>query len=258
MLHTLILAALVGAPDPRCAPMLADFRTKHARRAPSGLRYLVLKAGARKPASGQLAIVSYLLCLPSGKFVDASAKGSGFAFALGERQVVKGFEEAVRHVGLGGQVEAWLPARLAYGRKGSPPAIKPNAQLMFRISLDGMSETALSLLLKHAYDKGGIPAMQRAYARASAKHFAGMYAREDDLNSLGYRFIKRKKYDAAIAVLSYNAQRFPQSWNSYDSLGDAYGIAGRKAPAIENYKKALDLNPKDQNAIEQLKKLQSP
>jgi hypothetical protein len=258
MLHTLILSALVSAADPRCAPMLEDFRVKHAHRAPSGLRYIVMKPGARKPAGGQVAIVSYLLCLPSGKFVDASAKGAGFAFALGERQVVRGFEEAVRHLGLGGQVEAWLPARLAYGAKGSAPAIKPNAQLMFRISLDGMSDTALSLQLKHAYDKGGLPAMRAAYARAAAKRFAGMYAREDDLNSLGYRFIKRKKYDAAIAVLTFNAQRFPQSWNSYDSLGDAYNIAGRKPPAIENYKKALDLNPKDQNAVEQLKKLQSP
>ena len=254
MVHALVLAALT-ARDPRCAPVLRDLRTGVSTTTPSGLRYLVRKPGARRLHTGQIAIVSYLLCLPDGRYVDASAKGSTFAFALGEKQVVKGFEEAVRHSALGGKIEAWLPARLGYGHKGSPPVIQPDQDLVFAIEVAGMAQTALSLQLKHAYDRGGLPALQAAYAAAQARRFADMYAREDDLNSLGYRFLKKKQTDAAIAVLAYNVQRFAGSWNAYDSLADAYFAAKQDDAAARNYKKALEINPEDQNAIEQLKKL---
>lgn len=258
MLGALVLSALTATADARCAPMVSAFHANRPVVTASGLKYLVTKPGARKLHTGQVAIVSYLLCLPDGTYVDSSGKNASFAFALGEKQVVKGFEEAVRHVGLGGEIQAWLPSALGYGMKGSPPVIKPNAELVFRIGLAGMADTSLSLQLMHAFDRGGVPAMQAAYAAAAAKQFAGMYAREDDLNSLGYRFIKKKHPDAAIAALAMNVQRFPGSWNAYDSLGDAYNLAGQKAPAIENYQRALELNPKDQNAIEQLKKLKGP
>lgn len=256
MLHALTFAAVSATtPDARCAVLLRDLRAGVTTATPSGLRYHVRKAGARRLRTGQIAIVSYVLCLPDGRFVDASAKGSTFAFALGERQVVKGFEEAVRRSGLGGTIEAWLPARLGYGRKGSPPVIRPDQDLLFSIQIAGMAQTALSLELKRAFDRGGLPALQSAYAAAQARRFADMYAREDDLNSLGYRFLKKKQTDAAIAVLAYNAQRFPRSWNVYDSLADAYVAAKQFDAAARNYKKALEINPEDQNAIEQLKKL---
>lgn len=254
MLHAFVLAALTAA-DPRCTPLLRDFRAGTSVQTSSGLRYQVRKPGGRRLRTGQIAIVSYLLCLPDATFVDASSKGSTFAFALGEKQVVKGFEEAVRHGALGGTIVAWLPATLGYGHKGSPPAIKPDQDLVFAIHIDAMARTALSLQLKHAYERGGLPALQAAYATAQAGHFSDMYAREDDLNSLGYRFLKKKNTDAAIAVLAFNAQRFPGSWNAYDSLADAYFAAKQYGEASRNYKKALEINPEDQNAVEQLKKL---
>jgi cytochrome c-type biogenesis protein CcmH/NrfG len=48
---------------------------------------------------------------------------------------------------------------------------------------------------------------------------------------------------------------YPQSGNVYDSLGEAHMRAGQKELAIQNYEKSLQLDPKNQNAVEMLKKL---
>ncbi len=78
---------------------------------------------------------------------------------------------------------------------------------------------------------------------------------ETTLNTLGYMFIEDDQTQDAIAVFQRNAQEYPQSSNVYDSLGEAYMKAGQKELAIQNYEKSLQLNPKNQNAIEMLKKL---
>ena len=52
-----------------------------------------------------------------------------------------------------------------------------------------------------------------------------------------------------------NVQEYAQSWNVYDSLAEAYAKVGKKDLAIENYEKSLQLNPKNDNGAEQLKKL---
>ena len=78
---------------------------------------------------------------------------------------------------------------------------------------------------------------------------------EDQLNGLGYRLLELKKFKEAIRVLELNVQAYPQSSNAYDSLGEAYMDNGDKELAIKNYKKSLDLDPKNSNADEQLKKL---
>jgi cytochrome c-type biogenesis protein CcmH/NrfG len=59
----------------------------------------------------------------------------------------------------------------------------------------------------------------------------------------------------AIAVSQRNTQEYPQSSNVYDSLGKAYMKAGQKDLAIANYEKSLQLDPKNRNAVEVLKRL---
>jgi cytochrome c-type biogenesis protein CcmH/NrfG len=62
----------------------------------------------------------------------------------------------------------------------------------------------------------------------------------------------------AVTVFKRNVQEFPASSNVYDSLGEAYMKVGEKDLAIANYEKSLQLDPKNQNAVEQLKKLRAP
>lgn len=79
---------------------------------------------------------------------------------------------------------------------------------------------------------------------------------EDRLNTLGYSLLQQKKNAEAIAIFKVNVELYPQSSNVYDSLGEAYMVSGNKELAIINYKKALELNPKSDNARAMLKKLE--
>ena len=80
---------------------------------------------------------------------------------------------------------------------------------------------------------------------------------EPQLNDLGYRLMQMKRTKDAIEILKLNVEMFPQGFNTYDSLGEAYMENGDKTLAIQNYKKSLELNPKNTGAVEKLKKLEA-
>lgn len=79
---------------------------------------------------------------------------------------------------------------------------------------------------------------------------------EPRLNNLGYWLLRQNKLDEAVAVFKANVELYPQSSNVYDSLGEAYMVKGDKTLAIANYRKSLELDPKNQNAVAMLKKLE--
>jgi CubicO group peptidase (beta-lactamase class C family) len=79
---------------------------------------------------------------------------------------------------------------------------------------------------------------------------------ERTLNVIGYGLIRQRKVKEAIGVFKLNVELYPKSGNPYDSLGEAYLLNGNKELAIENYKKSLELDPQNTNAVEMLKKLQ--
>ncbi|MFH1196142.1 MAG: S41 family peptidase [bacterium] len=75
------------------------------------------------------------------------------------------------------------------------------------------------------------------------------------INQFGYEKIGAGKIEMAISLLKYNVKAFPESANVYDSLGEAYMTAGDNTNAILNYKKSLELNLQNTNAVEVLKRL---
>jgi len=80
--------------------------------------------------------------------------------------------------------------------------------------------------------------------------------REGDLNNLGYSLLQTGKIDDAIEVFRLNTEAFPNSGNTYDSLGEAYLEKGNKEMAIQSYKKSVELNSENKNGIEVLNKLE--
>jgi CubicO group peptidase (beta-lactamase class C family) len=78
---------------------------------------------------------------------------------------------------------------------------------------------------------------------------------EGTLNQLGYMLLQNGQTQDAIAVFQRNVEEYPQSWNVYDSLAEAYMDAGQKDLAIANYEKSLHIDPDNQNAVDRLKKL---
>lgn len=78
---------------------------------------------------------------------------------------------------------------------------------------------------------------------------------EHFINNLGYSLLGDDQIAFAIKVFIKNKNLYPQSANAYDSLAEAYMIAGNNELAITNYEKSLELNPQNTNAKDQLKKL---
>ena len=91
----------------------------------------------------------------------------------------------------------------------------------------------------------------------SSYNFYNMFSSviEYDLNNVGYRLLNENKFKDAIDIFKKNVKLYPKSSNVYDSLGEAYMKNGDKELAVENYKKSLELDPKNKNAKEMLMKL---
>jgi hypothetical protein len=103
-----------------------------------------------------------------------------------------------------------------------------------------------------------VDAAMAQYRSLHDQGFPGLYEKESQTNSLGYQYLHAGQTDAAVAILQLNVEAHPNSANAYDSLGEAYLGAGNKTLAIENYRKALALDPKMNSSINVLKRLTTP
>jgi FKBP-type peptidyl-prolyl cis-trans isomerase len=105
----------------------------------SGLQYWDIKAGTGQEAKkGDHVQVHYTGWLTSGKKFDSSVGGKPFEFRIGNGDVIKGWEEGVTGMKIGGKRQLKIPPDLAYGKDGYPGAIPPNATLIFDIQLIGI------------------------------------------------------------------------------------------------------------------------
>jgi tetratricopeptide (TPR) repeat protein len=95
-----------------------------------------------------------------------------------------------------------------------------------------------------------------AYRKIKQEKPTNAAVQEARLNDLGYSLLRENKAAEAIAVFKVNVALYPGSANAYDSLGEAYMASGDKQLAVVNYRKSLELDPRNQNAVNMLKKLQ--
>lgn len=118
----------------------ADFlaenkKKKDVKALPSGVQYKVLQAGkGKKPTLDDTVVINYTGALINGKEFDSSAKQGGPA-TLQLKGTIKGFQDALTHMKEGAKWEVYIPPELAYGERGAPPVIPPNAALVFTIEL---------------------------------------------------------------------------------------------------------------------------
>jgi peptidylprolyl isomerase len=103
----------------------------------TGLQYIDMKVGTGvQPAAGNKVTVHYTGYLMSGEKFDSSAdRRQPFSFVIGYGQVIKGWDEGVASMRVGGKRKLVIPAELAYGKRGIGSIIPPNAQLVFDVEL---------------------------------------------------------------------------------------------------------------------------
>ena len=102
----------------------------------SGLQYEDSVAGTGVEAvAGKLVEVHYTGTLANGSKFDSSVGRKPFTFKLGAGQVIKGWDEGVAGMKVGGKRKLVIPAALGYGSRGSPPVIPPNSELTFEVEL---------------------------------------------------------------------------------------------------------------------------
>jgi tetratricopeptide (TPR) repeat protein len=198
---------------------------------------------ADKSPSGQSPVEQELIALDK-KLHDAGAKGDTALLS----DVLN--DNYVQVLGTGLRTKADVLKSTA-SAKPLPPSLEQPPAPTYTVRLHG--DTAImthvtrytdpheprpSVALMHVFVK-----QQERWTVAGSSSVPAAPSTEHSINRAGYELMQNGKTKEAIELFKLNVQLHPQSWNVYDSLGEAYAATGDKAPAMQNYEKSIQLNP---------------
>jgi CubicO group peptidase (beta-lactamase class C family) len=129
----------------------------------------------------------------------------------------------------------------------NPERYNAQPRLMFKAILKSDAETVLANYRKRRAEVVAKPKNSQPENNLSLS--------ENEMNRVGYQLLRLKRIKDAIAVFTQNTVDFAKAYNTWDSLAEGYMIAGDKESAIRYYKKSLELNPDNANAVQKLKEL---
>ena len=177
-------------------------------------------------------------------------------------------DQPVQVIAHGGGINGFTTTIVRYPKEKNLIVMLDNTGTSY---LDRLSDSIAKILYNQPYDppkisigemlektikEKGIAAGIAQYRELKAKQAATYDFGEPELNQLGYRLLRSGKPREAIEIFKLNVEAYPQGFNTYDSLAEAYMTVNERELAIQNYKKSLELNPGNSSAVEALKKLE--
>ncbi|WP_310554408.1 serine hydrolase [Flavobacterium sp.] len=126
--------------------------------------------------------------------------------------------------------------------------------ILYDLPFDAPKMSLANALLNEIKEKGLTSGLEKLKELKKSDKYS---IKESEINDAGYQFLQIDKVTEAIEFFKINIENFPKSGNAYDSLGEAYLKSGNKILAIENYKKSVELDPKNENGkkiIEEISK----
>jgi hypothetical protein len=120
-----------------------------------------------------------------------------------------------------------------------------------------INRTSVAEPLEATIASAGIDAAVKQYHELKATRPGDYDFGEFELNRLGYKLLTAKQYKTAIQIFQLNVEAYPKSGNTYDSLAEGYMDNGDRALSIANYRRSLQLDPGNGNAVVMLKRLGS-
>ncbi len=126
----------------------------------------------------------------------------------------------------------------------------PNQTIIRQIDFESISN-----LFQQALNSGGLEEAKKVYQDFRSHPSYKNDITEGEMNRYGYNLLGQGKKEVALEVFKLNSESYPNSFNTWDSLAEAYMLLGDKKQAITNYEKSLELNPNNTNATNQLVKL---
>lgn len=118
-----------------------------------------------------------------------------------------------------------------------------------------MPKRSLAMAVFPVFREQGVTAGLEKYTTLKADESYAL--NEAEMNRIGYGLLQNDKIKEAIEVFKINVEEFPDSWNVYDSLGEAYMVDRQKDKAVKYYKKSIEMNPENENGIKMLQQMEA-
>lgn len=177
--------------------------------------------------------------------------GRDSALAIGHDGGINGFSSCNYRVPEDGVAVIWLD------NTGQDPELQHGIlRILYGLPVDPPRPSVAKSIYSILKAQGVSQALQR-YRDLKRQSPADYDFREPELNRLGYHLLQSGRVQDAIAVFAQNVESFPDAFNTYDSLGEAYLAAADTAQAIANYRHSLELNPNNTGASRTLTRLQA-